>query len=69
MHSYNYLMNSSYDRINEGKFYNKNFKPYEKDFIKEMISYFENLEEYEKCKILLDFFNKRFNHENNYQLV
>lgn len=69
MHSYSYLMNSNYDRINSGKFYDLKFKPYEKNFIDEMINYFEKLEEYEKCKILLDFLNKRFNHENNYQLI
>ena len=69
MHSYNYLMNSTYDRINLGKYYDLDFKPYEKEFIEKVIFYFEDIEEYEKCKILLDFSKERFNHENNYQLV
>lgn len=69
MHSYNYLMNSSYERINLGKFYDLNFKPYDKDFVEKMIYYFEEIEEYEKCKILLDFSKERFNHEKNYALA
>jgi hypothetical protein len=69
MHSYSYLMNSSYDRINQGKFYDISFKPYTVDFIDKLIVYFEEREEYEKCKVLLDFSKERFDHEKNYVLV
>lgn len=69
MHSYDYLMNSNYERINKGKCYDINFKPYEKDVVEKMIVYFEQREEYEKCKILLDFSKERFNHEKNYVLA
>jgi hypothetical protein len=69
MHSYSYLMNSSYDRINQGKFYDMSFKPYTMDFIDKLIFYFEEREEYEKCKMLLDFSKERFDHEKNYVLA
>ena len=69
MHSYSYLMNSSYERINNGKYYDASFKAYEKSLVEKMISYFEEREEYEKCKVLLDFLKERFDHEKNYVLV
>ena len=69
MHSYSYLMNSSYDRINQGKCYDISFKPYTIDFIDKLILYFEEREEYEKCKILFDFSKERFDHEKNYSLI
>jgi hypothetical protein len=31
--------------------------------------YFEEREEYEKCKVLLDFSKERFDHEKNYALA
>jgi hypothetical protein len=67
--SYSYLMNSSYERIAKGKGYDISFKPYEKKFISKMIQYFEDIEEYEKCQVLVNFMNNRFDHEKNYMLV
>ena len=69
MHNYSYLMNSTYDRINKGKYYDISFKPYTIDFIEKIMYYFEEREEYEKCKILLDFSKERFDHEKNYALA
>lgn len=69
MHNYCYLMNSNYERINLGKCFDVNFKTYEKNFVEKMISYFEEKEEYEKCKVLLDFSKERFDHEKNYALA
>ena len=69
MHNYSYLMNSTYDRINKGKYYDISFKPYTIDFIEKIMYYFEEREEYEKCKILLDFSKERFYHEKNYALA
>jgi hypothetical protein len=66
LRSYDYLMNSTFDRINNGKHFDEKFKPYSEVFIKKIVSYFENKEEYEKCKILTDFINIRFNHDKNY---
>jgi hypothetical protein len=39
------------------------------DFIDKLIFYFEEREEYEKCKMLLDFSKERFDHEKNYVLA
>lgn len=68
LHSYDYLMNIDFKRMCEGKHYNLNFEPYTEDFTKKMIKYFERKEEYEKCAKLVEFKNKRFDHEENYQL-
>lgn len=69
MHSYCYLMNSCYERISSGKYYDISFKPYTMEFIGKIISYFEEREEYEKCKVLLDFSKERFDHEKNYTIA
>lgn len=65
--SYDFLINNSYDRINEGKHFDEKLKPYTKEFIKDMIQYFELKEEFEKCQTLKRF-NDRFDHEKNYKL-
>jgi len=66
--SYDYLINNSYDRILNGKNYDDKFKLYQLDFINEMIDYFELREEYEKCQILKNYKEKRFDHKKNYLL-
>lgn len=66
MKSYDYLMRESFNRIKSGKNYDVNFKPYDREFINKMILYFENKEEYENCKTLVDFSNIRFDHKLNY---
>jgi DNA-binding SARP family transcriptional activator len=43
--------------------------PYDEDFIERMIEFYEKSEEYEKCKYLLDFKNKRFNHNYGYKNI
>ncbi len=68
LRSYDYLINDNYNRIKSGKDFDTNFKHYTKDFIKEMISYFEKGEEYEKCQILSKYLENRFDHEKNYLL-
>ncbi len=68
-HNYSYLMNSCFERIKEGKCYDMSFNPYTMEFIDKIISYFEEKEEYEKCKVLLDFSKERFDHEKNYALA
>ena len=41
-------------------------KPYKKDFLEKVLFYFEEKEEFEKCMVINEFINKRFNHELNY---
>ncbi len=67
MKSYEYLMQDTFNRIKEGKITDENFKPYTEEFIKKILQYFENKEEYEKCKTISDFLNIRFNHDLNYK--
>lgn len=64
--SYSYLVESSYERIATGKSYDVSFKPYEHKFVKKMVEYYEEREEYEKCQVLMDFMTDRFDHEKNY---
>lgn len=65
--SYEYLMQDTLDRIISGKVSDEKFKPYTEIFIRKVMKYFEDKEEYEKCKILSDFINTRFNHDLNYK--
>ena len=66
LHSYDFLINNSFNRIISGKPYDERLKPYPLDFIEEMISYFKSKEEYEKCQILLKI-KETFDHENGFK--
>lgn len=62
----NSFMNEIYQRIYENKPYDFNLKPYKESQIKETLEYFEIREDYEKCQVLSNFLNNRFNHTVNY---
>jgi hypothetical protein len=62
----NSVMNEVYNRISQNKPFDKNLKPYKKSYIDEVLEYFEDREDYEKCQILSDFINSRFNHVTNF---
>jgi hypothetical protein len=59
-------MNEIYIRISQDKPFDDKLKPYKESQIKEVLEYFEDREDYEKCQIISDFINKRFNHVTNY---
>ena len=56
----------NYKKIKSGNSLNMSKKPFDIKQIDEMISFFEDEEEYEKCEILLKFKSKILDHENNY---
>lgn len=60
------FMNEVYDRVSKNKPFDSKLKPYKESLIKDVLNYFEEKEDYEKCQILSDFINKRFNHNINY---
>ena len=60
------LMIEVFERISENKPFDKNLKPYKEDLIKKTLGHFEDKEDYEKCQILSNFINQRFNHVTNY---
>ena len=49
----NSVMNEVYNRISQNKPFDKTLKPYKKSHIDEVLEYFEDREDYEKCQILL----------------
>lgn len=53
-------------RIKSGLYYDKNLRIYDISLVKKMVSYFETIERFEDCQILVNFFEKRFNHQLNY---
>lgn len=67
LHSVNFIMNEAYDRIINGLYYDKQLKPYTKDFVNQMIDFFTKIEEYEKCSKINEFIEQRFNHNFNYK--
>lgn len=62
----NSFMNEIYNRISQNKPFDVKLKPYKESQIKEVLEYFEDKEDYEKCQVLSDFINERFNHITNY---
>jgi hypothetical protein len=62
----NSFMNEVYDRVSKNKPFDTSLKPYKESLIKEVLCYFEDKEDYEKCQVLSDFINVRFNHIVNY---
>jgi len=59
-------MKQSLERIKKNIPYNHKLKIYTKEFIEKMVNYYEEIEEYENCHILLKFIEQRLNHEKNY---
>lgn len=57
-------MNSVLDRLRSGKYFDINFKPYQKEFLIEVLSYFELQEKYEECTLIREIIKKRFNHDH-----
>jgi hypothetical protein len=66
--SYDNLINSNFQRISNGKHFDEKFKLYDQKFLNEMIFYYQNREEYEKCQFLLNYIKNRFDHKKNYTL-
>jgi hypothetical protein len=67
LHSYDLLMNQTYERLSQGIYYDNNLKLYSKVFLNKVLNYFERNEDYEKCSVLRDLVTKRFDYENNFK--
>lgn len=67
--SYDFLMQSTFDRIRVGKLFDTNFKPYSQDFLEKVLKYLQDKERYEDCSILQELISKRYNHDNNYKNI
>ena len=62
----NSFMIEIYNRISKDKPFDNKLKPYKESQIKEVLEYFEDREDYEKCQIISDFIKRRFNNVTNY---
>jgi len=58
-------INTAFERISDGKLLDDELKPYTRQFIEEIIKYFETREDYEKCQTLKDAL-ENMDHEKNY---
>lgn len=61
------VMNTVLDRLKSGKYFDTNFNPYSKEYLKEVLVYFRDNEKYEECAIIREIVKKRFNHESNFR--
>lgn len=61
-----YIWNEDYKRVVEGKRLNLMNEPYSLEYIHNMLFYFEDVEEYEKCTELHKVIKKLSNHNLNY---
>ena len=64
--SYESVMKETYNRVESNKCFDIKLKPYKKDFLEKVLLYFEEKEEFEKCMVINNFINQRFNHKLNY---
>ncbi len=55
-----------FNRIKENKELSSNNIPYTTDYILRLIQYFELIEEYEKCQILLKYKNRKIEHDSRF---
>jgi hypothetical protein len=62
-----YLMDSEFQRIRNGERLGQNKQPYSIRLYDNLIVYYENNEEYEKCAEILKEKNKVLDHETNYK--
>jgi hypothetical protein len=62
------LINSQeiYQAIIKNKPFDKNLRPYSKPEVESALNQFIESEEYEKCSIIRDFINKRFEHKTGF---
>ncbi len=67
IHSWDFKINEAYTRISLGVYFDKNLKPYTKEFLFEIMNHFSGIEEFEKCIKIKNMIDKRFNHDLNYQ--
>lgn len=63
--SHDTRINTAFERISDGKLLDDELKPYTRQFIEEIIKYFETREDYEKCQTLKDVIGN-MDHEKNY---
>lgn len=63
----NYLMESEYKRIENGKRIGLNKQPYSIKLYDNLIRFYENEEEYEKCGVILKQRNIILDHDGNYK--
>lgn len=54
--------------IESGKERDNNHKPLKKKTLLLSLKFYEDQEEFEKCQIILDYINKKFNHDNGYTI-
>ena len=62
----NSFMFEVYERISQNKPFDTNLKTYKESQVKDVLDYFEEREDYEKCQVISKFINERFNHDINY---
>lgn len=60
------VMFEIHQRIISNKPFDKDLKPYSKEKIENVIRFFEEKEDYEKCHDLSIYIKNRFNHEVEY---
>jgi hypothetical protein len=60
------IMESTFERIKNGIYFDENLKPYSKDFFEKCLDYFQNEEKYQECIIIRDII-KKIDHNNGFR--
>jgi hypothetical protein len=66
--AYDMLMETGYQRCKSNTPFDKNAKPFSKDFLENILRFLEENERYEDCVFMKNFIDKRYNHELNFKI-
>lgn len=58
---------ANFNRIKNGNRLDTRHRPFEIEYLNDMIDFYEQAEEYEKCEIISIYKNNILDHENNYK--
>jgi len=62
-YSYHISMESIFNRLTMGLYFDVEFKPYSENFLKKVLNYYSDIEEYEKCIFLDDILKNEFSNK------
>jgi hypothetical protein len=62
----NYI-EANFNRIKNGNRLNIRNRPFDIEILNDMIDFYEQVEEFEKCVTIVNFKNNILDHENNYK--
>lgn len=67
--AYGYQMEQNFNLIKRGDQLNTNKRPFNLEFLSNMLKYFKDDEKYEECIVIQEFINLMNKHDENYNVI